>query len=156
MVVVGGITRLTESGLSITEWKPVTGALPPFGEAAWLAEFEKYKQIPEYLEINGPAGMTLADYKNNLFLGMVPPAVRATYWDCLRAAIALVCGEARNPQRLWFAARRTVDSRRIARSDRMVDGQFRFNRTHRCQPLPAGSAFNIGADDIGGAYLDGS
>lgn len=63
MVIVGGITRLTESGLSITEWKPVTGALPPLNEAQWLSEFEKYKQIPEYLEINGPAGMTLAEFK---------------------------------------------------------------------------------------------
>jgi heme a synthase len=63
MVVVGGITRLTESGLSITEWKPVTGALPPLNEAAWALEFEKYKQIPEYTQINGPAGMTLAAFK---------------------------------------------------------------------------------------------
>ena len=63
MVVVGGITRLTESGLSITEWKPITGALPPLNEASWLSEFEKYKQIPEYTQINGPAGMTLAEFK---------------------------------------------------------------------------------------------
>lgn len=63
MVIVGGITRLTESGLSITEWKPVTGTLPPLNEAQWVSEFEKYKQIPEYLEINGPAGMTLAEFK---------------------------------------------------------------------------------------------
>jgi cytochrome c oxidase assembly protein subunit 15 len=51
MVVVGGATRLTESGLSITEWKPVTGVLPPLSHAAWLAEFEKYKQIPQYREL---------------------------------------------------------------------------------------------------------
>ena len=63
MVVVGGITRLTESGLSITEWKPITGTLPPLNEASWLSEFEKYKQIPEYTQINGPAGMTLAEFK---------------------------------------------------------------------------------------------
>ena len=63
MVVVGGITRLTESGLSITEWKPITGALPPLNEASWLSEFEKYKQIPEYTQISGPAGMTLAEFK---------------------------------------------------------------------------------------------
>ncbi|OYW77370.1 MAG: heme A synthase, partial [Asticcacaulis sp. 32-58-5] len=61
MILVGGATRLTDSGLSITEWKPVTGTLPPLNEAQWVSEFEKYKQIPEYLEINGPAGMTLAD-----------------------------------------------------------------------------------------------
>ncbi|NIP76671.1 MAG: heme A synthase, partial [Xanthomonadales bacterium] len=48
MIAVGGLTRLTDSGLSITEWRPVTGALPPMGEAAWEAEFEKYRQIPEY------------------------------------------------------------------------------------------------------------
>lgn len=63
MVAVGGITRLTESGLSITEWKPVTGAIPPLSHAQWQAEFEAYKKIPEYIRINGPAGMTLADYK---------------------------------------------------------------------------------------------
>ena len=51
MVLVGGATRLTESGLSITEWKPVTGVLPPLNEAAWLIEFEKYKQIPQYREL---------------------------------------------------------------------------------------------------------
>jgi cytochrome c oxidase assembly protein subunit 15 len=48
MVIVGGAVRLTESGLSITEWKPITGVLPPLSHAAWLAEFEKYKQIPQY------------------------------------------------------------------------------------------------------------
>lgn len=63
VIVVGGITRLTESGLSITEWKPVTGVLPPFNEAQWQAEFEAYRQIPQYLEVNGPAGMTMAEYK---------------------------------------------------------------------------------------------
>ena len=63
IVVVGGITRLTESGLSITEWKPVTGALPPLTDAQWQAAFEAYQRIPQYTEVNGPAGMTLADYK---------------------------------------------------------------------------------------------
>jgi cytochrome c oxidase assembly protein subunit 15 len=52
MVVVGGAVRLTESGLSITEWKPITGILPPLSHAAWLAEFEKYKQIPQYRELS--------------------------------------------------------------------------------------------------------
>jgi cytochrome c oxidase assembly protein subunit 15 len=61
VVVVGGATRLTGSGLSITEWKPVTGALPPLTEQAWLTEFEKYRQIPQYELVN--KGMTLADFK---------------------------------------------------------------------------------------------
>ncbi len=61
IVIVGGITRLTESGLSITEWKPVAGMLPPLNNADWLAEFEKYRKIPEYQLINN--GMSLADFK---------------------------------------------------------------------------------------------
>jgi cytochrome c oxidase assembly protein subunit 15 len=63
IVAVGGVTRLTESGVSITEWKPVTGAIPPLGEAQWQAEFDAYRQTPQYIEINGPAGMTLSGYK---------------------------------------------------------------------------------------------
>jgi cytochrome c oxidase assembly protein subunit 15 len=51
MVIVGGATRLTESGLSITEWKPLTGIVPPLSHAQWLAEFENYKRIPQYAEL---------------------------------------------------------------------------------------------------------
>lgn len=61
MVLVGGATRLTESGLSIVEWKPVTGALPPLTEAHWREAFEAYKQIPQYRELN--AGMSLHEFK---------------------------------------------------------------------------------------------
>lgn len=61
MVVVGGATRLTESGLSIVEWKPVTGTLPPLSEAAWQAEFQKYQQIPQYQLIN--KGMSLEEFR---------------------------------------------------------------------------------------------
>ena len=61
MVLVGGATRLTESGLSITEWKPVTGTLPPLSEAAWEQAFAAYKQIPQYRTMN--AGMTLPEFK---------------------------------------------------------------------------------------------
>jgi cytochrome c oxidase assembly protein subunit 15 len=61
MVLVGGLTRLTDSGLSITEWAPIRGALPPFTHADWLVEFEKYKQIPEYQLVN--LGMSLAEFK---------------------------------------------------------------------------------------------
>lgn len=61
MIAVGGLTRLTDSGLSITEWRPVTGALPPLSEEAWVAEFEKYRTIPEYQLQN--KGMSLEDFK---------------------------------------------------------------------------------------------
>ena len=51
-LIVGGTTRLTESGLSIVEWKPVTGVLPPLSQAEWQAEFAKYQAIPQYRELN--------------------------------------------------------------------------------------------------------
>ncbi len=62
MVVIGGVTRLTESGLSITEWKPITGIIPPIGAAQWEQEFNAYQKIPEYTQFN--KGMTLDEYKN--------------------------------------------------------------------------------------------
>ncbi len=61
MIVVGGLTRLTDSGLSITEWAPVTGAMPPMSEAAWQEEFDKYRAIPEYQLQN--KGMSMAEFK---------------------------------------------------------------------------------------------
>lgn len=76
MVIVGGATRLTDSGLSITEWQPLLGAIPPMTEAHWLEAFEKYKQIPEYQQVN--KGMTLAEFEfiywwewSHRFLGRV-------------------------------------------------------------------------------------
>ena len=61
LVLVGGATRLTESGLSIVEWRPVTGVMPPLSDAGWQAEFEKYQAIPQYTQRN--AGMSLAAFK---------------------------------------------------------------------------------------------
>jgi cytochrome c oxidase assembly protein subunit 15 len=61
MVLVGGATRLTGSGLSITEWRPFMGAIPPLSEAAWLAEFEKYRAIPQYQLLN--KGMSLGEFQ---------------------------------------------------------------------------------------------
>lgn len=61
MILVGGATRLTESGLSITEWKPVMGTIPPLSEADWREAFEAYRQIPQYTEVN--RGMSLDQFK---------------------------------------------------------------------------------------------
>ena len=61
MIAVGGMTRLTDSGLSITEWRPVTGAIPPLDAATWASEFEKYRAIPEYQLQN--KGMSLEEFK---------------------------------------------------------------------------------------------
>ena len=96
MVIVGGITRLTESGLSITEWKPVTGAIPPLNEAQWAQEFEKYKQIPEYREINGPAGMTLAEFKFIYF------------WEWVHRLLGRVIGLAYAIPLAWFWLKRQI------------------------------------------------
>jgi cytochrome c oxidase assembly protein subunit 15 len=93
IVAIGGITRLTESGLSITEWKPVTGAIPPLGDAQWQAEFARYRQIPQYVEVNGPAGMTLADYKFIYF------------WEWAHRLLARLVGFAFALPLVWFWAR---------------------------------------------------
>ncbi len=61
MIVIGGITRLTESGLSIVDWRPVTGFLPPLSDAAWSRAFDLYRESPQYLEVN--AGMTMAEFR---------------------------------------------------------------------------------------------
>ncbi|MCP5381880.1 MAG: COX15/CtaA family protein [Kordiimonadaceae bacterium] len=62
MVVVGGVTRLTESGLSMVNWKPISGVIPPLNDQQWTAEFEAYKQYPEYQKVN--KGMSLDEFKN--------------------------------------------------------------------------------------------
>ena len=96
MVVVGGITRLTESGLSITEWRPVTGAIPPLTNADWQHAFDLYRQTPEYREINGPAGMTLSQFKFIFF------------WEWLHRLIGRLIGLAFALPLLWFAMKRAI------------------------------------------------
>jgi cytochrome c oxidase assembly protein subunit 15 len=111
-LVVGGATRLTESGLSIVEWKPVTGVLPPMGEAAWQAEFTKYQAIPQYQQLN--KGMGLDEFKiiywwewSHRFLarttgmvfllpflfflwrGWIPPKLKWRLWGIFAAGAAL-------------------------------------------------------------------
>lgn len=96
IVAVGGITRLTESGLSITQWKPITGVIPPLTEAQWQAEFAGYKQIPQYIDVAGPAGMTLAQYKFIYF------------WEWVHRLLARVIGLAFALPLAWFWYRRTI------------------------------------------------
>ena len=67
MVAVGGITRLTESGLSIVNWEPVSGTLPPLTEEGWMEEFEKYKATPQYEKISREGEMTLSDFREIYF-----------------------------------------------------------------------------------------
>ncbi|MFK4004681.1 COX15/CtaA family protein [Qipengyuania sp. NPDC077563] len=96
IVTVGGITRLTESGLSITEWKPFLGALPPLNQADWQAEFELYQRIPEYTQINGPAGMDLAAFKS------------IYWWEWIHRQLGRLIGLALVVPLAFFAIRRMI------------------------------------------------
>jgi cytochrome c oxidase assembly protein subunit 15 len=97
MVVVGGITRLTLSGLSITEWKPVIGIVPPLSDADWAAEFAKYQQIPEYRAIH--FAMSLDEFKSIYF------------WEYFHRLLGRLIGVAFAVPFIWFLARRRLPRR---------------------------------------------
>ncbi|MDO7843255.1 COX15/CtaA family protein [Sphingomonas immobilis] len=94
IVVVGGVTRLTESGLSITQWKPITGILPPLTETQWQAEFANYRQIPQYEAIHH--GMTLAGFKGIFF------------WEYLHRLLGRLIGTVFAVPLIYFAVRRQI------------------------------------------------
>jgi heme a synthase len=96
MVVIGGITRLTESGLSITEWKPISGAIPPLTRADWSHAFDLYKQTPQYREVAGPAGMTLSGFKF-IFL-----------WEWVHRFLGRIVGLVFFVGVGWFALKRAI------------------------------------------------
>lgn len=96
MVVVGGITRLTESGLSITEWKPISGAVPPLTQADWRHVFDLYKQTPQYREVAGPAGMTLSGFKFIFF------------WEWVHRFLGRLIGLVFFVGVGWFAVKRAI------------------------------------------------
>jgi cytochrome c oxidase assembly protein subunit 15 len=94
MVVVGGITRLTESGLSIVRWEPVSGAVPPLSQDQWQAEFDAYRATPQYRQVN--RGMTLADFKQIYF------------WEYVHRLLGRLIGLAFALPLLWFWWRRAI------------------------------------------------
>lgn len=94
MVVVGGVTRLTESGLSMVRWEPISGAIPPLNEAQWQAEFDAYKATPEYRKIN--RGMSLDAFKAIFF------------WEYLHRLIGRLIGVVFALPLLWFAWKRAI------------------------------------------------
>ncbi len=96
MVIVGGITRLTESGLSITVWDPIKGAIPPLTDEQWRKAFDLYQATPEYREINGPAGMDLARFKFIFF------------WEWIHRFLARMVGLAYALPFAWFAFKRAI------------------------------------------------
>jgi cytochrome c oxidase assembly protein subunit 15 len=95
MVLVGGATRLTESGLSIVEWKPLTGMVPPLSEIAWQTEFEKYQTIPQYQQVN--RGMTLDEFK------------LIYWWEWAHRLLGRLIGAAFLLPFLWFLWRGAVE-----------------------------------------------
>ena len=94
LVLVGGGTRLTESGLSITEWKPLSGVIPPINEPQWTAEFEQYKRIPQYAELN--SGMTLGQFK------------KIFWWEYSHRLAARVAGLVFALPFFWFAFKKRI------------------------------------------------
>ncbi len=94
MVIVGGITRLTESGLSITEWKPITGAIPPLTHAQWQHEFALYQGTTEFRTVN--RGMSLGDFQFIFF------------WEWAHRLLARLVGVAMAVPLVWFAVRRWI------------------------------------------------
>jgi heme a synthase len=99
MVVVGGITRLTLSGLSITEWKPVIGVIPPLSLADWAAEFTKYKQVPEYQAVH--YAISLAEFKS------------LYYWEYFHRLLGRLIGLAFAVPFAWFLVRGLLPRRLI-------------------------------------------
>jgi len=99
MVVVGGATRLTGSGLSITEWKPVRGVIPPLTLADWQAEFVRYQAIPQYKLLN--RGMSLAEFQ------------AIYWWEWSHRLLGRLLGAVFFIPFIWFAVRRAI-SRRMA------------------------------------------
>jgi cytochrome c oxidase assembly protein subunit 15 len=94
MVVVGGVTRLTHSGLSITEWQPIVGTIPPLDAAQWNEAFAKYQATPEYQQVN--RGMTLEAFKG-IF-----------WWEYVHRLLGRAMGIVFIVPLLWFVARRQV------------------------------------------------
>lgn len=94
MVVVGGVTRLTESGLSMVRWEPISGIVPPLDDAQWQAEFDAYKAYPEYQKVN--RGMSLDEFKMIFF------------WEYFHRVIGRLIGVAFALPLAWFAARRMI------------------------------------------------
>lgn len=99
-VVIGGVTRLTESGLSITEWQPVSGIVPPLSADDWSDAFARYQQIPEYQQLN--RGMTLAEFKSIFF------------WEYVHRLWARLVGLVLAVPLVWFLVRRVL-TRRLTR-----------------------------------------
>ena len=99
MVVIGGITRLTQSGLSMVTWHPIAGAVPPIGEAEWQAEFDRYKAFPQYAAMFSQ--MTLSEFKDIFF------------WEYFHRLFGRIIGVVFFVPWLYFVVRRRIRGRWI-------------------------------------------
>ena len=152
-LIVGGATRLTESGLSIVEWKPVTGVVPPVSDTAWQAEFDKYKTIPQFRERN--AAMTLSEFK------------LIYWWEWSHRMLARLIGAVFLLPFLWFFWRGWIepDLRRAALGHlrigrrtwrgRLVDGLVGPDRAGERLAIPAGVSSDAGLRHLCRHRLDG-
>ena len=138
MIVVGGVTRLTHSGLSIVEWQPIVGTLPPLSDADWQGVFAKYQQTPEFKQVNH--AMTLAEFKG------------IYWWEYAHRLLGRAIGAVFLLPLIVFAARRRIASglgwklashlraRRAAGRDGLVHGQERSRRRPAGFAVPADRA----------------
>ena len=102
MVVIGGITRLTGSGLSITEWKPIMGTIPPLSDAEWNIAFEKYKQIPQFQKVN--YHFELNDFKS-IF-----------WWEYIHRLLGRLIGIVFIVPFVWFLVKKKLDKPTIKKA----------------------------------------
>lgn len=135
MVVVGGITRLTNSGLSMTDWHLVTDTLPPLTEAKWQEAFDQYKQFPEYQKINIHNDFTLSDYKFIYF------------WEWFHRFIGRIIGLVFIVPFFYFLAKKKIDKATLNKCFVLlgmgalqgffwlVYGKKWFDRQSRCKPF---------------------
>ena len=147
MIVLGGATRLTGSGLSIMEWAPVSGILPPWSDAEWRRLYALYQQIPQYKLLND--GFGLDGFKHIFWLEWTAPAVGQAARPRVCRAAHYPRGHRQNPPPAGAAARAAVRARRAAGRSRLVHGRVRLlSRQHRRRPIAAGRSPRFGAGAV--------
>ena len=106
ILIIGGITRLTGSGLSMTDWKPIMGAIPPITEAQWVSAFDQYKQFPEYQQVN--RGMSLGEFKFIFF------------WEYMHRMMGRMIGLVFIIPFGWFVVKKKMDTTQIKRASMLL------------------------------------
>ena len=153
MVVIGGITRLTESGLSITEWKPISGIIPPLSRGGMAGGVRRSTSASRNSS-SSTGGMTLEEFKGIFwweFIHRLWGRLIGVVFAGADSSGLLLRREIRRDRSP--ASGRHVRARRAARRARLVHGEQRPGGAHRCQPVPPGGAFPAGAGDLSATAL---